>query len=93
MQEPVTYTFVDEDGVTVLGSVTYDYAQIVAGLYNWDVVKPVKEGYEFAGWCVEGTDYVDDLPSWLLLSTTRPSSRSGTRRRPPSRARHLHLRR
>ena len=60
MQEPVTYTFVDEDGVTVLGSVTYDYAQIVAGLYNWDVVKPVKEGYEFAGWCVEGTDYVID---------------------------------
>ena len=60
MQEPVTYTFVDEDGTTVLGSVTYDYAQILAGLFNWDVVKPVKEGYEFVGWCVEGTDYTVD---------------------------------
>ena len=60
MQEPVTYTFVDEDGTTVLGSVTYDYAQILAGLFNWDVVKPVKEGYEFVGWCVAGTDYVID---------------------------------
>ncbi|MFR3273507.1 MAG: InlB B-repeat-containing protein [Slackia sp.] len=60
MQEPVTYTFVDEDGTTVLGSVTYDYAQIIAGSFNWDVVKPVKEGYEFVGWCVEGTDYTVD---------------------------------
>ena len=59
MQEPVTYTFVEEDW-TVLGSVTYDYEQILAGLFNWDVVKPVKEGYEFVGWCVAGTDHVID---------------------------------
>lgn len=59
MQEPVTYTFVEEDW-TVLGSVTYDYEQILAGLFNWDVVKPVKEGYEFVGWCVAGTNYVID---------------------------------
>ena len=59
VQEPVTYTFVDEDG-TVLGDVTYSYEQVLEGVFNWDVVEPSKEGYEFVGWCVEGTDYVID---------------------------------
>ena len=60
VQEPVTYTFVDEDG-TVLGDVTYSYEQVLEGVFNWDVVTPAdKPGYEFAGWCVEGTDYVID---------------------------------
>ncbi|MFR3273508.1 MAG: InlB B-repeat-containing protein [Slackia sp.] len=59
VQEPVTYTFVDEDW-TVLGSVTYAYEQVLEGVFNWDVVEPVKEGYEFVGWCVAGTDYVID---------------------------------
>ena len=59
VQEPVTYTFVEEDW-TVLGSVTYAYEQVLDGVFNWDVVKPVKEGYEFVGWCVEGTDYTVD---------------------------------
>ncbi|MFQ9742109.1 MAG: InlB B-repeat-containing protein [Slackia sp.] len=59
VQEDVTYTFEDVDG-TVLGSVTYTYEQIIAGVYNWGVVAPEKAGYEFVGWCVEGTDYTVD---------------------------------
>ena len=92
VQEDVTYTFKDVDG-TVLGSVTYTYEQVLAGVYNWAVVAPEKPGYEFAGWCVEGTDC--DRPCNRCWSPERHHLLREVEQGRDSHAgaRHLHLRR